>query len=359
MKTTLTLIVATALILTLTVSSSAAEDQTPADKLLAGRFNWTISEPLVAPAPHPTDPRHAVKDPTVVRYNGKWHVFCTIRSKIHRPQIEYFSFADWQDANAATRYELGLAEKIPEAIRGKDKYLCAPQVFYFEPHKKWYLIYQMVIKLSDTQDKMVPGYSTTTTIDDPNSWSNPTPLCNRYPEWSKGGLDFWVICDEQNAYLFYTSLNGLMWRSEIPLADFPSGRWTPAKTVLEGDIFEASHIYRLKGMDKYLAVIEAEAHEKRRRYQKAYVADSLDGKWVAVADTKEHPFAGPVNIKHTGDHWTDSISHGEMLRAGYNQLLEVDPANLQYLFQGASDADIGDIGYGAIPWRHGILTSTW
>jgi len=40
----------------------------------------------------------------------------------------------------------------------------APQVFYFEPHKLWYLIYQ-------TKDfNRQPIYSTTATIDKPESW---------------------------------------------------------------------------------------------------------------------------------------------------------------------------------------------
>jgi hypothetical protein len=83
---------------------------------------------------------------------------------------------------------------------------------------------------------MVPGYSTTKTIGDPASWSSPVPLCKGFAEWDKGGLDFWVIFDEEKAYLFYTSLNGKMWRSETKRAEFPGGAWTEAQIALEGDI---------------------------------------------------------------------------------------------------------------------------
>jgi len=280
-------------------------------------------------------------------------LFCTVRSKIHRPQIECLSFEKWADANAAERFELGLAEKIPEKVRGKDKYLCAPQVFYYRPHEKWYLIYQMVINAGG-EDKMVPGYSTSEEIAEPKSWTQPTALCAEFVKWDKRGLDFWVICDEEKAYLFYTSLNGLMWRSQIKLEQFPSGNWTEPKVVLQGDIFEASHTYRLKGLDKYLTIIEA-VGDKGRRYQKAYVAETLDGVWLPLADSEERPFAGMANVADAAEHWTDSISHGEMLRAGFDEHLEIEPDNLRYLFQGAADKQRAGIDYGRIPWRLGIL----
>jgi len=53
--------------------------------------------------------------------------------------------------------------------------------------------------------------------------------------------------------------------------------------------------------------------------------------------------------------WTESISHGELLRAGVDQHLEVDPARLRFLFQGVSDQARAGKPYGQIPWRLGIL----
>ena len=107
-----------------------------------------------------------------------------------------------------------------------------------------------------------------------------------------GGLDYWIICDDQRAYLFFTSLNGKMWRLWTKLEDFPQG-FDHCELALEAKIFEASHTYRLKGLDKYLTIIE----ENGRRYYKAYLADRLDGPWTPVADTAEQPFAGWKNIR--------------------------------------------------------------
>jgi hypothetical protein len=171
-------------------------------------------------------------------------------------------------------------------------------------------------------------------------------------------IDFWVICDEMRAHLFFTSLNGRMWRSETKLADFPHA-WSKPALALTGDIFEASHTYCLQGSNKYLTIIEAEGRDRpgygKGRYYKAYVADSLDGIWWPLAATAKKPFAGPVNVVHKGEHWTDSISHGELIRSGYDQTLEIDPARLRLLFQGVTDEKRRGKKYGEIPWSLGIL----
>ena len=57
----------------------------------------------------------------------------------------------------------------------------------------------------------------------------------------------------------------------------------------------------------------------------------------ALAASANRPFAGPGNVRFEGNRWTDSISHGELLRAGYDEHLEVDPARLRFVFQGVSD----------------------
>src|SRR5687768_17060961 len=49
-----------------------------------------------APVERPQDPSYSVKDPTVVRFNDRRHLFCTVRSEKRSHQIEYLSFADWK-----------------------------------------------------------------------------------------------------------------------------------------------------------------------------------------------------------------------------------------------------------------------
>ena len=322
-------------------STEANAAESSKDLFQTGRFKWTVNEPLVSPARRPDDPCYSVKDPSIVRFDNRWHLFCTIRSKKRTHQMEYLSFDDWKDAKAATRHLLAVT----------NGYYCAPQVFYFEPHRRWYLIYQA----SDTSRKvgLQPVFSTSTNISNPQSWSTPLFLYPTHPENVEGWIDFWVICDDTKAHLFFTSNNGKMWRAETKLADFPYGWSTPA-VVLRGDIFEASHTYRLKGRNDFLTVIEA-IGSSGRRYYKAYLADKLDGEWKPFSATPETPFASPLNVHPEGHAWTDSYSHGELLRSGYNQRLEIDPEHLQFLFQGVSDGDRQGKKYGEIPWQLGLL----
>ena len=202
------------------------------------------------------------------------------------------------------------------------------------------------------EPKYQAAYSTTRTIADPSSWSKLKPLGAR-PAGQKAGLDFWIICDEKKAHLFFTTLNGRMWREETTLAKFPAG-WSKPVLAIRGDIFEASHTYALKGLGKYLTVVEAQGG-RGWRYFKAYLADRLEGPWKPLAATKAKSFASMANSRHPEPRWTDCISHGELLRAGRDQRLEVDPANLRFVFQGVLDKDRAGKPYGRIPWRLGLL----
>jgi len=313
----------------------------PVERFLAGQFKWSVSRPLVGPRQRAqSQAYYSMKDPSIVRHKGFWHLFCTVRGKPRSHQVEYLRFADWS--------EIGKAER--HFLKPSDGFFCAPQVFYFTPQKKWYMICQA--SNESWKPKYQAAYSTTTDIADPASWSKLKPLGAR-PAEGKPGLDFWIICDQKRAYLFFTTLNGRMWREETSLEKFPTG-WSKPELAIRGDIFEASHTYKLKGLAKYLTVVEAQGGHGWR-YYKAYLADRLDGKWTPLADTKDKCLANMKNVTHPEPRWTDSISHGELIRTGSDQMLEVDPANLQLLFQGVLDKDRRGKPYGAIPWRLGLL----
>lgn len=303
---------------------------------------WECSRPLIAPEPRAVDPSRAQKDPSVVFHDGRWHVFMTVKLP-GRSAIEYCSFRSWEEADASARTILPVSDS---------DYYCAPQVFYFRPHGQWYLIYQMGVPGAH---KMWVAYSTTRDIADPTSWTRARPILDGGPSDPRevGGLDYWIICDDQRAYLFLTSLNGKMWRLWTRLEDFPAG-FGHCELALEARIFEASHTYRLKGMDQYLTVIE----ENGRRYYKAYVADRLDGEWRPIADTVESPFAGFANVRPGPgvEPWTDNVSHGELIREGLDETLTVDPTHLRFVFQGMWDKDKSGRGYGQFQWRIGMLT---
>jgi hypothetical protein len=144
-----------------------------------------------------------------------------------------------------------------------------------------------------------------------------------------------------------------MWRAETLLSAFPKG-WSTPVVALTADILEASHTYRLRGLDKYLTLVEAQ-NGHGWRYYKAYAADRLDGPWQPLAADKDNAFASMRNVVPGSDRWTDVVSHGELLRCGRDERLEVDPERLQLLFQGVLDRDRQGKVYGEIPWRLGLL----
>jgi hypothetical protein len=307
-------------------------------------FQWSYGPPVVEAKPAGGLDWISMKDPSIVWYRDKWHLFCTVRGPTRSHAIVYLSFAEFGEANRGERHVLSC----------HPGYFCAPQVFYFTPQGRWYLICQAA---DDAWGEPAyrPAFSTTTEIGDPNSWTRLQPLYDAKPENVTGWLDFWVICDDAKAHLFFTSLDGRMWRAETSLAQFPKG-WSTPRIVLTADIFEASHTYRLKGQDKYLTLVEAQ-NGHGWRYYKAYVADRLDGDWKALAAGKDDALASMRNVASRVDRWTDVVSHVELLRCGYDEKLEVDPTNLKMLFQGVLDKDREDKSYGEIHWKLGLLES--
>ena len=129
---------------------------------------WECSAPLIGPEKRDHDPSRAQKDPTLVFHDGKWHVFMTAKLP-GRSAIEYCSFKKWEDADRSKRFILKISDS---------DYYCVAQVFYFTPHKKWYLVYQTGVPGAN---KMWVAYSTTANIADPDSWTRARPIRWRMP----------------------------------------------------------------------------------------------------------------------------------------------------------------------------------
>ena len=130
-------------------------------------LSWTTGPPVLRAKPIDGEKWFSVKDPSVLKYDGKWHMFCTIRGQKRSHAVIYLSFTEWKNANKAKRYILDC----------HDGYFCAPQVFYFSLHKKWYMICQASEETWDP--KYQPGYSTSTDIADPGSWTPLKPMFGR------------------------------------------------------------------------------------------------------------------------------------------------------------------------------------
>ncbi|HEV8245308.1 MAG TPA: non-reducing end alpha-L-arabinofuranosidase family hydrolase, partial [Polyangiaceae bacterium] len=169
---------------------------------------------------------------------------------------------------------------------------------------------------------------------------------------------FWVICDDASCYLFFSDDNGHLYRAKTSVASFPTGFDTPVIVLSDpspGRLFEACNVYSMKGTGQYLLIIEAfDSNSGGRRYFRSWTASSLDGSWTPLQAEFATPFASTENVTFDGSAWTKDISHGEMLRSGYDEKLEIDTCQLQYLYQGLEPTSGGN--YNTLPWRLGLLT---
>jgi endo-1,4-beta-xylanase len=318
----------------------AAEPAKPAPS-----FEWKSSEPLIRP---PADAKHifGVKDPSIVYHDGRYHVFMTTAGT-NGWGMAYTSFASWEEAPKAPLFMLDKSPIGPG-------YRAAPQVFYFAPQKLWYLIYQG----GD------PLYSTTRDIADPHSWTAPRPFYSSVPDSVKDAqgraawLDFWIICDDAKCHLFFTNDGGSFFRAETPLDRFPEGFSAPVVAMKEKreDLFEASNTYRIAGTRKYLTLVEA--MRPNGRYFRAWTAERLEGPWQPVPG-EMNVFAGPDNVSFNGRVWSEGVSHGEMIRDGFDQTLTIDPCRpLRFLYQGLDMEKGRKYEYIELPYRLGLITAT-
>ena len=312
--------------------SAAGGSVPPVTCDLPTTFSWTSSQPLITPRPPAGRTFASIKDPTIVSYEGKYHVFASVYETTPGAdgyKSVYTSFSDFAEADAAPQVYM------PELPTGST---VAPEVFYFAPQNLWYLIYQWGAR-----------YSTNTDINNPQGWSAPRPLLAGEPP---NALDFWVICDATDCHLFFSRDDGVLYKSKTPIGSFPSfsGYEIVMQEPSAGLLFEASNVYKVDGTNQYLLLVEAYGP----RYFRSWTAESLDGPWAPLADTQQNPFAGAANVAFEGGSWTDDISHGELIRSGFDQTLSINACKMQYLYQGTAPTFQGD--YNLIPYRLGLIT---
>ncbi|MGW3106254.1 non-reducing end alpha-L-arabinofuranosidase family hydrolase [Streptomyces sp. NPDC001100] len=331
---------------TATTARSSTPPSPSAAAALPSSFSWSSSGALIAPKSDATHTIAGIKDPSVVYYNGKYHVFASTASASGY-NLVYLSFSDWSQAGSATHYYLDRS-----AIG--TGYRAAPQVFYYAPQRLWYLVYQ-------TGNA---SYSTNADISNPNGWSAPRNFYSSMPPIIAQNIgngywvDMWVICDSTNCYLFSSDDNGHLYRSQTSVSQFPNGFTNTviaAQDTNKYALFEASNVYKVQGANQYLLLVEAIGSDGRR-YFRSWTASGLAGSWSALAASESNPFARAGNVAFPAGAWTKDISHGEMIRAGYDQTLTIPACKLQYLYQGHDPNASGD--YDTLPWRLGLLTQT-
>jgi endo-1,4-beta-xylanase len=317
---------------------------------LPSAFRWQSSGVLISPRPDATHAIVSVKDPSVIRYHGQWVVYATTANTAGNWSIEELNFRTWRQAAAAPQYFL---DNNPAFGTG---YRAAPEVFYFAPQHKWYLVYQTGL----------PSYSTTNDPLKPSTWSAPKNLLPSMPQIIADNIgngywvDMWVICDHVNCYLFSSDDNGHLYRSQTTVADFPDGFGHTVIAMQDPNryaLFEASNVYKVKGTGEYLLDVEAIGSDGRR-YFRSWTSTALDGQWTPLADTEANPFIRSSNVTFAPGvtPWTQDFSHGEMIRSGVDQNLTIDPCHLRFLYQGEDPSASG--AYSQLPWRLGLLTQT-
>jgi endo-1,4-beta-xylanase len=159
------------------------------------------------------------------------------------------------------------------------------------------------------------------------------------------GFDYWIICDDTDCYMFFTGLNGILYRARTAKGDFPNGFEGSTEIVLQDEqysLFDSCSVYKMAGTDQYLLLVTALGDTGR--YVRSWTGNRLDGNWTPLADTEDNPFASMNNI--SGADWLNTgIAQGEMIRQTSDEKMTINTCNMQYIYSAGYSGEDTDAEY--------------
>jgi len=95
-----------------------------------------------------------------------------------------------------------------------------------------------------------------------------------------------------------------------------------------------------------------ELNEEGMRSFGIAMAENLNGPWERVTDR----YATGDQLKYVGNtgHWTEMVSHGEVIRSAYGERMEYEPNDCRWLIQGILKKE-AKVSYSELPWKLGLI----